>query len=531
LVAVRNQATTDSSEALQAQAEQYLLRVAQANAASTGQTLRAVQQLAVITRGYLQQPDDSPAPLPELQVARNGRRYTNGATTILVPAEADEGRARSDLLYGQRLEQLLPSLQAPEIVRISYLTESTLRTYPNIAPNDPPADWLPTSEAAWQASLPEQNPSRAPVLTGIHPSIDQAESLVSAVAPVYVDGDFAGTVSVDVSLERLTAYLSGLIVDRSGFAFLTDSAGKVVVTTAEGQQALPGQLLPDAAGTPGSEADSATLAPIFDALTKGRSGVASATLRGRGYVLAYAPISGPGWGLVLAAPLDEITARTEATAGRIAGITNQSLALALGLALLSVIAIAVGMTILLRRQLVQPLTALISATDAVAAGKLQPLEITSQNELGQLATSFNTMTTALKSARAETEAKEAAREEAMRDLSQVVASLEQALAERQQLSQMLGETTSPVIPVIKGVLVMPLIGNLDQQRIDLAMTVLLRNVERERAHTVLIDVTGVPIIDTLAAQGLQTMVDSIQLLGAVVVLVGVGPEVAQMLVS
>ncbi|MCA0353565.1 MAG: HAMP domain-containing protein [Chloroflexi bacterium] len=525
LVAVRNQATNDSTAALQAQAEQYLLRIAQSHAASTGQTVRGVQQLAVTTRTYLQQPTNQIPNLPELNVARNGRQYASGATTVLVVANPDQAQALADIRYSQRLEDVLPSLQisVPEIVRISYLTANTLRTYPNMTPNDPPVDWLPSQEAAYQASLPENNPSRALVWTEVHQSIDQSQALISVAAPVYDNADFLGTVSVDVSLDRLSFYLKGLIVDQSSFAFLITRNGEVVAVTEAGQGGIVQQILTNQANMPSSS--------MISDLQAGRDGVTTVRLSGRGYVVAYAAISGIPWGLGLASPLDEITARTTETANQIATITNQSLGLSIGLALIAVILFGFGMALILRRQFLKPLAGLIGATNRVADGDLQPIEVESNNELGQLASSFNSMTAALQVSRQETEAKEAAREAAMQRLSEVVVNLEHSLAERQQLSQLLRDVASPVIPILKGVLVMPLIGSLDGERVQQATSILLTRVQRERARKVLIDITGVPMMDEQAAQALLSMMNGLRLLGASVILVGVGPEVAQMLTT
>jgi len=266
-------------------------------------------------------------------------------------------------------------------------------------------------------------------------------------------------------------------------------------------------------------------------LQAGRDGVTTVRLSGRGYVVAYAAISGIPWGLGLASPLDEITARTTETANQIATITNQSLGLSIGLALIAVILFGFGMALILRRQFLKPLTSLIGATNRVADGDLQPIEVESNNELGQLANSFNSMTAALQVSRQETEAKEAAREAAMQRLSEVVVNLEHSLAERQQLSQLLRDVASPVIPILKGVLVMPLIGSLDGERVQQATSILLKRVQHERARKVLIDITGVPMMDEQAAQAMLTMMNGLRLLGASVILVGVAPEVAQILTT
>ncbi len=88
-----------------------------------------------------------------------------------------------------------------------------------------------------------------------------------------------------------------------------------------------------------------------------------------------------------------------------------------------------------------------------------------------------------------------------------------------------------MIPVLEGVLVLPLVGEFDTVRAGEFTATLLQGIERERARLVLIDITGVPLLDTVSAQGLLTGVRAAALLGARCVLVGVRPEIAQALVA
>ena len=89
----------------------------------------------------------------------------------------------------------------------------------------------------------------------------------------------------------------------------------------------------------------------------------------------------------------------------------------------------------------------------------------------------------------------------------------------------------PVLPVHNRVLLMPLIGNITGERSQQMMSTLLHNVEQQRARTVIIDITGVSLIDTLVAGNLIQTVRAVSLLGAETVLVGITPEVAQTLVQ
>jgi anti-anti-sigma factor len=117
------------------------------------------------------------------------------------------------------------------------------------------------------------------------------------------------------------------------------------------------------------------------------------------------------------------------------------------------------------------------------------------------------------------------------NLAAAVVQLEAEQREREQLEATVQELSLPVIPVLPGVLVLPLVGNVDGARANDFLQVLLGAVERERARLVLLDITGVPLLDTGGAAVLMQGVQGAALLGARCVLVGVRPEIAQALVS
>lgn len=107
--------------------------------------------------------------------------------------------------------------------------------------------------------------------------------------------------------------------------------------------------------------------------------------------------------------------------------------------------------------------------------------------------------------------------------------LQQQIIEAQELA--LQELSTPLIPLSKDTLVMPLIGTLDTRRMQDALEVLLEGVAHSKALAVILDITGVPVIDTHVAQSLVRSAQAVQLLGSQLVLTGIRPEVAQMLVS
>jgi rsbT co-antagonist protein RsbR len=104
-----------------------------------------------------------------------------------------------------------------------------------------------------------------------------------------------------------------------------------------------------------------------------------------------------------------------------------------------------------------------------------------------------------------------------------------ATVEQQQLT--IQDLAVPVIPLSADTLVIPLIGTLDGERLQDLQTQSLRALEQRGAQTLILDITGVPVVDTQVAQGFVMTMQSARLLGASVLLVGIRPEVAQTIVG
>ncbi|MDQ0208563.1 STAS domain-containing protein [Alkalicoccobacillus murimartini] len=101
--------------------------------------------------------------------------------------------------------------------------------------------------------------------------------------------------------------------------------------------------------------------------------------------------------------------------------------------------------------------------------------------------------------------------------------------EMQKLSLL--ELSAPLIPVFEGITVMPLIGSIDTTRAKLIMENLLEGVIKNRSRVVLIDITGVPIVDTMVAHHIIEASEAVRLIGATSILVGIRPEIAQTIVN
>jgi len=101
----------------------------------------------------------------------------------------------------------------------------------------------------------------------------------------------------------------------------------------------------------------------------------------------------------------------------------------------------------------------------------------------------------------------------------------------QEQASIIRELSTPILPIYENVLVVPLVGAVDSQRAAQITENLLQSITTHQADIVLLDITGVPIVDTGVAHYILQAAKAVRLLGAEIVLVGVRAEIAQTLVQ
>jgi rsbT co-antagonist protein RsbR len=94
----------------------------------------------------------------------------------------------------------------------------------------------------------------------------------------------------------------------------------------------------------------------------------------------------------------------------------------------------------------------------------------------------------------------------------------------------IAELSTPVVKLWQGILALPLIGTLDSARTQVVMENLLESIVRYEADIAIIDITGVPTVDTLVAQHLLKTVAAARLMGADCIISGIRPQIAQTMV-
>lgn len=139
----------------------------------------------------------------------------------------------------------------------------------------------------------------------------------------------------------------------------------------------------------------------------------------------------------------------------------------------------------------------------------------------------------LDTARIEAEQNATSAEAARAEIAERAAAIEQQrkeLAEQnqrqQELLELVGQLETPAVRIAEGVLLAPLVGGIDSRRAGKITSRLLELVHERRVNLVILDVAGVPVIDTAVANALTQTVRALRLLGCRVILTGVSAQVA-----
>ena len=233
---------------------------------------------------------------------------------------------------------------------------------------------------------------------------------------------------------------------------------------------------------------------------------------GQPSLIAVATIPGDkagylGWAVVLYQDLRET----------LAPVDNARLN-SLGMALLVLAASAVA-AFVIAGMLSAPIRLITAAAERIAAGDLaQRVGIVSGDEIGRLARGFDQMATTLQERIA---GEQAAQAERLR--------IQQELIDAQD--RRIEELAAPTIPLGNNTLLLPLIGSVDERRVERVIQTLLADVHASRAHTIIIDLSGVRDLDAQVVRALMRAAVGVSLIGAQVVLVGMRAQLARTVIA
>ncbi len=458
-------------------------------------------------------------------------------SSIYVPAGVDSASVSADLVSSALFDTLLPPqlLAKQGILAAAYVGPSGLvRLYPAV-------DVAQQTFAFEQALLQQfRQQGQRSIWLAAFPTptfISTVDRRITAVVtPLYEAQTLRGILVSYISLGSLTADLIGIQPTQDSWIFVLGPDRQLIATSERFLGFLTDQAAPAASEVlTVTRTISPQLDQLIEQMVAGGQGLEKIPLADRQYLFTYRPILETNWSLALAVPIDELTKSASTVAESIVQTSQDTLwstVLTTGPLLVAAILLGLYFT----RRLTRPLGELASAARAIAHGSYtQEVKIHSRDEIGEVAEAFNLMSHSIVAAQAQLQ--QANRElegtvhERTLDLETTIAQLQTSLDRQNDLDRQLKNASTPLIPVAPGVLLLPLIGSLDTQRMDHAASALLHYLENERVRDVILDLTGIPDITSDVASALIKVAAALRLMGAKTILTGITPEVAEALIA
>ncbi|RRR69372.1 MAG: HAMP domain-containing protein [Candidatus Viridilinea halotolerans] len=545
----RDEVLQIASQGLETQSRSQIPLLHEQTATVTQERLTTIVDVNMIAAQAVLSSDRDPLIGPVAVSARPLSQLPDGGQADLRPDRVTSvyspilGRPRDllrDLEASAVLDMIWPQqflMRNQHIIASAYIMpERLIRIYPAIDVTDHSADLdrMVKGSFAFEQRRPLWlAPFRPPpFLRSV-----TVDPLISAVIiPIFAAESLQGVIISYVSLGSLTADLVGALPTQDSAAFLIDNQYRLIAASTRIMPELTGS--PDATIEEGlvvSRTNSLSLDQALTKMTLQQQGVEQIELGDRAYFLSYQPIAEADWSIGLLTPLDDLT-RSASAVSEVIGESSQATLLTTLTSTSVLVLLTALVSFFFTQRLVSPLRKLAIAAHHIGQGDYtRQVVVRSQDEIGDMARAFHTMSQSILASQARLQRDNQGLEETVRarttELEETVQQLSSSLAEQAQLHHQLQQLSTPVIRVSQGVLLVPLIGSLDSQRAKQALDLLLKEVVAERARTVILDVTGIVVIDQAVATALLQTAFALRLLGTGMIMSGIRPELAEVLVT
>ncbi|MAT40892.1 MAG: hypothetical protein CL609_01025 [Anaerolineaceae bacterium] len=418
-----------SAESLQTQSMDSLLKLTDENAQLYNRKLQRAANMTIIAAEYMENMHDSGVLIDwsnaknivyqssQLTLSPEGLLYydanPNRQTEILhIGSVVPNINTDISLRDSAVLDELFPSLLAQVETGVGIYFQSPQLTFRYYPVRNLPVVEIENgkAEAAQSAKIedfsvaPNNNPERKTVWMA--PYLDDAGQglLISANTPIYYGDEFQGFIGIDISLSRMAESLNALIPTEGSFVFLMDSDGRLIAISSEetayfaSRELTPQERLPNGLLGLALQDINPNLATALNNPAKlSQSGSLNINLDGKPAIVTYAPLTDLNWILSIIVPLDEVTAKSKNVSTSI--LENGSETIRNTLFITGFFFLIAGLVSLLLslRFITIPILQMLKGVRSITSGNLDvSVPVIANDELGELATSFNQMTTELK---------------------------------------------------------------------------------------------------------------------------------------
>ncbi len=441
-----------SQEALRDQAESYLIQLTQQGAREIDLTLGEIAGQVETVAGYAGAAlDRSPGaeafwPAAEHMFLGSDGQYMNGpedVSSVFVPnTRALTTSVLNDVEATAYLDLLIPDVLAgnPSTVAVYLGTpRDVVRYYPNIELGAVvPPDFAVTGRPWYTGALDNSRPDQPVWWT--EPYLDATGRGLVTTAAVTVRGargQLVGVVGFDITLNDLRTSVEATHYLQSGYPFIIDQTGRAVALPSQGYQDIlgrspaPDEVGPDLAGSPTG------FATILERMAAGESGFETLLVGDRELFVAFTPLESTAWSLGSVVEASQVMAPAARLEAQVEQATQTLLFSRLLPATLAITAAVLLVGLLLTALIVRPIRQVVDAATRLGQGQLDiQVPVRSRDELGALASAFNTMAAQLRGLVTGLEQRVAER---TRDLERQTLQLQTAA----EIARMAGESLDP----------------------------------------------------------------------------------------
>ena len=397
-------------------AEERLLNIALTNANQIDKEFQDISEevtaLAQVWVSLQQQNDvlnrtpywDAHQRLVQLDAGQYGNSATDPSSVFIPAGTPVDDDLIKNLNTSAHLDFSAPGILSahPSMLALYAIdTKGVTRYYPNIdLASILPPDFDATARPYFTISLPLFNPQRLPRWTIPYADATGGGLVVTVAAPVYEENEFIGVVAADMQLAQITELIGSIRVEKTGFAFMIDDAGRILSMPPAGYNVF--DIKPQAVTTDdfskytilglGTE----ELKSVTKRMVAGGHGLMVVDAGGVDTYISFFPIRTNGYSIALVVPVAEsqaaiVEARTE-TQEQLRGTTRLAAVL-----LIILLGLAIVVSLGLGKVIAAPIQSLTQAASRISAGDLSvQAPATTNDEIGTLASAFNTMTSRLR---------------------------------------------------------------------------------------------------------------------------------------
>ena len=409
-----------TSAALRVQAEKLLVQVATAAAQQQDLLFEQVRNDTKKVAFYAAEVYKNPSIFSgngywnfDTHVIRRDGLYVNDVSDVstfhipsFVTLDKDEKR---NIELTAALDFVVPSIldnNKNTVAIYTIDTKGVTRYFPNIVLGElGPPDYDPRTDIYYLPATPENNPEMEVVWSPLYDDAAGRGLMITATAPVYMDDRFAGIAATDVLLKSIIESITAYSPIEGSYAFLIDREGNMVAFPDRAYEDILGRSRASGEGRINifDHASSKDFLTALNDMTSGATGFSVfSNVDGKHLFMAYAPLKQTGFSMGVVADEDVILKVVGTLRSDISDSIRSTIVRLIFPASLFIIFIALIVGIFIANQVVRPVQKLTEGVREIGKGNLDyNIKVKSRNEIGELASSFGQMSSALKKSRQE----------------------------------------------------------------------------------------------------------------------------------